>query len=301
MRTESLSDHQLVERIRRTHSPRQALVDEYYRRCIRVYLEFIGVHWHTGFYLDDGRAPQPADQQRMNRHIADSVRLSSHDVVLDVGCGIGGTTCDLARTYQARIHGLTPVAAQRDLAASVALRAGVGDLVRFELGHAGALPYPDHSFDVVLFFESPCHFPDRPQFFSEVFRVLRPGGRLAGEDWLTTGQGTDEDIRRWIEPISRSWAMPRLADGAAYLRHMQDAGFVDCRYVDMRTEMRIEKGFSVTERQQAELDAEQRDCPDPLLKLTLEGLLCLGRALSAGMFTIGRFTARKPEPVVPDA
>lgn len=289
MSAELLNDRDLVQALRSSPPVGGELVDEYYRRCIPVYLDFIGVHWHTGWYLDDGRDIGPVDQVRMIHRVADSIGLGPGQRVLDVGCGIGGTPACLARDYKVEAVGLTPVEAQRRASTAVIGRLGMSGRVAVDLGHAGALPYPDASFDAVLFFESPCHFPDRGKFFDEAIRVLKPGGRLAGEDWL--GTGTDG---HWLEPVRRSWAIPSLATGDEYLAQMAAAGFEDRVYVDMRREMPLHKGFAVTAAQQRDLQEEIASCRSPLLGLTLEGLLHLGRAVAAGAFTIGRFAARRP-------
>ncbi|MDZ7841201.1 MAG: methyltransferase domain-containing protein [Gammaproteobacteria bacterium] len=293
MSVEALGDDALAQAIRSGQRAGQALVDEYYRRCIPIYLDFIGVHWHTGFYRDDGKPVRPADQVRMIHHIADSISLAANERVLDVGCGIGGTPACLARDYQVEAVGLTPVREQRRVAARIVARAGAAASARIDLGHAGTLPYSDGCFDAVVFFESPCHFPDRLAFFEEAFRVLKPGGRIAGEDWLATGVVRDDDSRL-LEPVHRSWAIPALGTGHEYLEHLAAAGFQAGEYVDMQTEMRLEKGFAVSPAQQRSLSEEIESCRHPLLALTLEGLLALGRAVAAGAFTVGRFRARKP-------
>src|SRR5262249_13027994 len=127
----------------------------------------IGNHWHTGYYPPHGPIG-PQDQLRMERRIADSADLASARDVLDVGCGIGGPACHLARLTAARLRGLTPNAVQIELARALARDAKLDDRVTFDRAGASELPYPDESFDVVLFFESPCHFPDRGRFFQEV-------------------------------------------------------------------------------------------------------------------------------------
>jgi SAM-dependent methyltransferase len=146
----------------------------------------------------------------------------------------------------------------------------------------------------VLFFESPCHFPDRPRFFREVQRVLRLGGRLAGEDWLATHGVSDLDRERYLRPICEIWAMTTppgtCASNAA---DMTAAGLKVKEVVDLRDEMPLLRGFMVDENDRAELAREIATTTDPMRKMIKQGLLLLGEGAQAGAFTIGRFLAIK--------
>ena len=269
-----------------------ALVDEYYTRCIPFYREFLGNHWHTGYYRAD-EPIGPQDQLRMEQRIAESAGISSDSYVLDVGCGMGGPACHLARLTGARIRGLTPNATQLALARGLASEQGVSEHVAFDQGDAGALPYPDNAFDVVLFFESPCHFPDRPQFFREAHRVLKPGGRLAGEDWLAADGLSATDTERFIRPICETWAIPDLGSCTSYASGMAAAGLRVDEEVDLRAEMALLRGFIVDPSDRDEVREEMERTADPIRRIIMEGLLHLGEAAAAGAFTLGRFLAVK--------
>ncbi len=151
------------------------------------------------------------------------------------------------------------------------------------------LPYPDNVFDVVLFFESACHFPDRDQFFREAFRVLRPGGRLAGQDWLAV-EGADPRV---LGQVCSTWAIPALDTVAGYAAGMLAAGFEVCLAHDMRSEMEVLRGFMATPEQRAEVAAEIAATPSAIRRMIMEGLVVLGQAAEENAFTIGRFLARK--------
>lgn len=284
---------ELVARMREPATRTPALVDRYYTLCIPHYREFLGDHWHTGYYRADGRPIGPGDQLRMERRIAESAGLAPETQVLDVGCGIGAPACHLAALSGAHIRGLTPNAAQLELARKRAIDAAVADRVGFDRGAASGLPYPDARFDVVLFFESPCHFPDRDRFFHEVRRVLRPGGRLAGEDWLAREGLSPRDVERYIRPICESWAIPELGTRSRYASGMAAAGLAVREAVDLREEMALLRGFLVDEADREEVRRERDETSDPIRKTILEGLLRLGEAAAAGAFTLGRFLAVK--------
>lgn len=268
----------------------EELVDRYYTLCIPFFREFLGSHWHTGYYSPAGPIG-PRDQLRMELHIAASAGLTPECEVLDVGCGIGGVACHLAARTGARIRGLTPISAQIDLAHKLAQVSGVRDRVDFDQGSANNLPYDNASFDVVLFFESPCHFTDRVRFFREVKRVLRPGGRLAGEDWLASETLSPDDYARWIDPVCKSWAIPQLGTLSKYKDDMCSAGLCVREAVDMREEMPVARGFLVEPSDRASLLLEIQQTGDPMRQIIEQGLVHLGAAMSVGAFTIGRFLA----------
>ena len=232
----------------------------------------------------------------MERRIAQSAGLTSECHVLDVGCGIGGPACYLARLSGARIRGLTPNVAQLELARRQAVAEGVSDRVAFDRGSASELPYPDDSFEVVLFFESACHFPDRELFFREARRVLRPGGRLAGEDWLAVDGLTAEQTSRYIVPICETWAIPALGTLSGYSSAMRAAGLVVKEASDLRDEMPLLRGFLVDEADRDDVRRERDGSSDRIRRVIMDGLLQLGEAAAVGAFTLGRFVAVNERP-----
>ena len=171
---------------------------------------------------------------------------------------------------------------------------GLAQRVRFSQGLAHALPFEDACFDAVLFFESPCHFPDRPAFFREVMRVLKPGGILAGEDWLASQGLSPADVQRHLDPIHETWAIPALGDLDTYAQAMTAAGLQVDTHVDMREEMALARGFIVQDADRRQVEAEIAHCDNPVRALIMQSLLHLGDAVKAGAFTLGRFVARKP-------
>jgi ubiquinone/menaquinone biosynthesis C-methylase UbiE len=98
--------------------------------------------------------------------------------IVDIGAGPGGLAVALAKMFpDGRITTVDIDADMASLATARMAREGVGGRVRVSLGDVAALPLPDHSVDLVTSSFSVHHWPDAVAGFSEVHRVLRPGGR----------------------------------------------------------------------------------------------------------------------------
>lgn len=125
--------------------------------------------------------------------------------VLDVGCGPGTITVDLARRVApGRVTGLDVSPAPLDEARALADRSGVE--VTFAVGDVYALEAADDSFDVVHAHQVLQHLTDPVAALREMARVCRPGGVLAVRDVdyaATTWFPADEGLDRWLDLYRR--------------------------------------------------------------------------------------------------
>ena len=102
--------------------------------------------------------------------------------LLDVGCGPGSITADLAEAVSpGRVTAVDSAAEVLEQARSTVAAAGVDGVV-FEVADVHALPYPDDSFDVVHAHQVLQHVADPVQALREMRRVCRPGGVVAARD-----------------------------------------------------------------------------------------------------------------------
>ncbi len=126
--------------------------------------------------------------------------------VLDVGCGRGGTCAYFARYHAAaEIVGVDLIAGQVEFCQSTHRAPNL----RFQQGDAQHLPFDDGAFDVVTNIESSHCYPSLDAFFSEVRRVLRPGGVFCYTDNLNAGEvaARADHLRsygevRWVRTIT---------------------------------------------------------------------------------------------------
>ncbi|NET09669.1 MAG: methyltransferase domain-containing protein, partial [Symploca sp. SIO2B6] len=143
-------------------------------------LEFYwGEHIHLGHY---GSPPRPKDFRGAKANFVHEMvrwggldRLPKGTTVLDVGCGIGGSSRILAKNYGFDVTGVTISPGQVQRATELTPE---DVTAQFHVDDAMALSYPDASFDVVWSVEAGPHMPDKQRFARELLRVVKPGGLL---------------------------------------------------------------------------------------------------------------------------
>ena len=146
-----------------------------------------GEHMHHGYYPGGARKEhRQAQVDMIDEVLAWSgvaararARPKSRPLrILDVGCGIGGSTRHMAREYGMVGEGipLSPVQAAR--ANALTADQGLAGALVFSVADALQMPFADGSFDLAWSLEAGEHMPDRQRFVGELARVLKPGGDL---------------------------------------------------------------------------------------------------------------------------
>ncbi len=181
----------------------------------------------TQLYDDPTVFELPAEVTDISFGCGDPVTLASlqpGQTVLDLGSG-GGIDCFLAAKKvgpEGHVIGvdMTPEMIERARENKTRLKA---DNVEFRLGEIEHLPIADQSIDVVI---SNCVINlsvDKQQVLNEVYRVLKPGGKLAVSDIVTQGSLPEilmEDLTAWAGCISGA------LDINEYVSIIEKAGFI---------------------------------------------------------------------------
>ena len=206
-------------------------VQEFYDSALHCYEKIMGDRWHHA----DPEAlaaglPRLRGCEILEERIASLCGLGVGARALDFGSGIGGPTLHMARSTGAAFVGVSNNERLNKIARASATRAGLAGRVTFhtldDLGYK-AMPFPDGAFQAVTFFESVCHVPDKAALFRELARVLAPGGRLGGMDWIQRPFGvhqTDAQIAEIMQPVNDAISIPEHGTVDSYRAHMEAAG-----------------------------------------------------------------------------
>ncbi len=155
-------------------------------------------------------------------------KLTAQHQVLDVGCGLGGTARYLAERFGCRVTGVDLSAEYIAVASRLNSMVGLTDRVSVCQGQATHLPFDDQSFDVVWTEHTQMNIPDKRDFYSEVIRVLRPGGQLLFHDVFA---GSEKDP--WFPtPWADRKAISFLVSQAEARRQLEHLGMSIENWID---------------------------------------------------------------------
>jgi len=163
--------------------------------------------------------------------------LKPGEVVLDLGSG-GGMDCFLASSKvgsTGKVIGVDMTEAMIELARSNATKRGATN-VEFRLGRIESLPVEDNSVDVVI---SNCVInlvADKKRAYSEIHRVMKPGGRVAISD-IALRKAMPKDVQTSVEAYVGCIAGAQLVDEMS--RDMKAAGFSSISIIDGKVDLNV--------------------------------------------------------------
>ena len=208
-------------------------ISKFYDASSGLWEKIWGEHMHHGYYGRVGNYQIERRQAQIDLieellFWAGVNKDNPPQNIIDVGCGIGGSTLYLAKKFGANAKGITLSAVQASRAKERARDKELQDQVEFQVANALEMPFADNSFDLVWSLESGEHMPDKTKFLQECYRVLQPGGRLILATWChretsVIGELTPDEVKH-LKEIYRVYCLPYVISLSEYKAIAQSCG-----------------------------------------------------------------------------
>lgn len=214
-------------------------IQQFYDASSGLWEQVWGEHMHHGYYGPTGNEKKDRRQAQIDliEELLKWGGVKPGEQILDVGCGIGGSSLYLAKKFDARVMGITLSPVQASRATERAKEAGLGEQVQFQVADALEMPFADEGFDLVWSMESGEHMPDKQKFLAECHRVLKPGGTFLMATWChrpivpATGSLTAEEQQHLAE-IYRVYCLPYVISLPEYEAIAHHLSFQSIRTAD---------------------------------------------------------------------
>lgn len=186
---------------------------------------------HYGFWDENVKNRQEA-LLNVNKFLAETVNVKSDDVVLDAGCGIGGSAIWLAKNYNVHVIGITISEKQLEEAKNLSLKNGVNPVTNFYKRDFLNSGFDNESFSVVWAIESVCHAENKKDFLKEAYRLLKNGGRLVVDDGFLLRDVKDESEKKNLNAFLEGMALSNLAYESEFKKSLEEVGFKNIKIYD---------------------------------------------------------------------
>jgi tocopherol O-methyltransferase len=210
---------------------------QYYNRTEWVYKNYwsldksLGLHfgfWHS----KTKKLPEAILYQ--NEWMANKVGIANGLHILDAGCGIGGSSINLAQLYNCSVTGISISPKQVTAATQNAVKAGVSDRVQFFERDFIDTKFNNESFDIVWAIESVCHAQIKNDFFKEAFRVLKKGGKLIIADYFQTKNTlTEKENNLLYTKGINGWAVGCICIYKEFEQSSAELGFEKTEWINV--------------------------------------------------------------------
>lgn len=210
----------------------QSRLDDYSELTKHYYnlvTDFYEYGWGASFHFCTFYKGEPF-RQAIARHehfLAHKMGLKDGMKVLDVGCGVGGPAREIVRFSNANVTGLNNNDYQIARGNDWAEKNGLADKLKLVKGDFMQMDFEPESFDAVYAIEATVHAPVLEGVYSEIYKVLKPGGVFGVYEWVMTDayDENNEEHRKIAYGIEVGDGIPKMYKREVAEQALKNVGF----------------------------------------------------------------------------
>lgn len=201
------------------------LTSHYYNLVTDFYEYGWGSSFHFSRYYR-GEAFRQATA-RHEHYLAHKMNIDENMKVLDVGCGVGGPGREICRFTGCTIVGLNNNDYQVERANHYAKKYNLDDKLSYVKGDFMQMDFEPETFDAVYAIEATVHAPVLEGVYSEIYKVLKPGGVFGVYEWVMTDKydETNEEHRKIAYGIEVGDGIPKMYKREVAEQALKNVGF----------------------------------------------------------------------------
>ena len=185
------------------------------------YQKLWGNHIHHGYYLT-GKESKEEATENLIKLIASKAKIKKGSKLLDIGCGIGGTSFWLAKNYSCDVTGITISPVQVEMAEKISSEINISNKPKFRIMDANNLDIRD-KYNVLWAVEMISHLQKRNEFFNKCANILDQKGKFCIADWFKEENLNKNKEERYIRPINDRM-MVSLQSSKDYIKGLERNG-----------------------------------------------------------------------------
>lgn len=197
----------------------------FWNKTTKAFQTIWGPHIHHGYFETNTESPVEA-QEKLIEKLLDLLKSDPQGEILDVGCGMGGSSYFLAKRFPIHVTGITLSGKQVEMATALANNNQRGTTI-FKVEDAQFLSsIANNSIDLVWSLESCEQFFDKKKFFSQAFRVLKPGGQMILATWCSSAEEYTGAQSANYRKLCKSLQLPYMPTINRYEKLLKSENFI---------------------------------------------------------------------------
>ncbi|MCK4631340.1 MAG: methyltransferase domain-containing protein [Bacteroidales bacterium] len=191
---------------------------------------------HYPLYINESDTFLQA-QENLTDHCISGLDSLENKTILEIGCGNGVQTKYILNKYNPKsITGIDLNKENIRIANQEKDRRGMKNIHFFVDDAQQLSKFKENSIDIIINIESAFHYPDKPLFLKQLFRVLKPGGHFLIADILTTNKK-----KKWLKKSWKKKMVYHHWDQKKYEKELANARLKITRFEDITSG--VIKGF----------------------------------------------------------